>query len=244
MRRTAALILVLLGGAGCSKTLDPSLYPTPEALYDASVAAYERGDCGRATQGLQRLIFELPPRDARHADVRYFLAECQLKQHLELEAAQQFRRVSDDYPRHELAPIALMRAGDSFAKLWDDPELDPTYGETALATYSELLGRYPNSQAADSARARIQALNELFAEKGYKSGVFYFRLRAFDSAIIYFKDVVARYPRTEYAAKSVVKLIEAYARIGYEEEKTEMCLYRQQYYPEADGADKWCTPGG
>ena len=244
MRRTAALTLVLMGVAGCSKTLDPSLYPTPESLYDASVAAYERGDCGMAQQGFQRLIFELPPRDARQANVRFFLAECQMKQHLELEAAQQFRRVSDDYPRHELAPPALLRAGDAFATLWKNPELDPTYGETALATYSELLGRYPNSQAADSGRVRIQGMNEMFAEKGYKSGVFYLRLRAFDSAIIYFKDVVARYPRTEHAGKSVVKLIEAYARIGYEEEKTEMCLYRQQYYPETDGADKWCSAGG
>jgi outer membrane protein assembly factor BamD len=233
-----------MGVAGCSKTLDPSQYPTPESLYDASVEAYERGDCRLAQQGLQRLIFELPPRDTRHANVRFFLAECQLKQHLELEAAQQFRRVSDDFPRHELAPTALMRAGDAFAKLWGNPELDPTYGETALATYSELLGRYPNSQAADSARVRIQNLNALFAEKGYKSGVFYLRLRAYDSAIIYFKDVVARYPRTEFAGKSVVKLIEAYARIGYVEEKTEMCLYRLQYYPDAEGAEKHCDPEG
>jgi outer membrane protein assembly factor BamD len=233
---------MLMGIAGCSKTLDPSLYPTPESLYDAAVAMYERGDCKMAQQGFQRLIFELPPRDTRHANVRFFLAECQLKQHLELEAAQQFRRVSDDFPRHELAPQALLRAGDAYGELWDNPELDPTYGETALATYTELLGRYPNSQAADSGRARIQSLNEMFAGKGYKNGVFYLRLRAFDSAIIYFKDVVARYPRTEAAGKSVVKLIEAYARIGYVEEKTEMCLYRQQYYPDADGADKWCAP--
>src|SRR5947208_16926808 len=34
----------------------------------------------------------------------------------------------------------------------------------------------------------VQQLREWFAEKDYKNGMFYFRRRAFDSAIIYFKD--------------------------------------------------------
>lgn len=241
--RPVATTLLLLGGAGCSKTLDLNQYPTPESLYQASMEAFEKGDCNRAQQGFQRLIFELPARDSLHASVRYHLGQCQLKGHMELEAAQQFRRVADDFPRNQLAPSALLRAGDAYAKLWSNPELDPTYGETALSTFSEALGRYPNSAAADTARTRIQELNELFAEKGYKNGLFYLRLHAFDSAILYFKDVVATYPRTSYAGKAVVKLIEAFSRIGYVEEKTEMCLYRTQYYPDAKGAEKYCETG-
>jgi len=236
--------MLLLGAAGCSRTLDPNLYPTPESLYQASVEAYEKGDCNLAEQGFQRLMFELPPRDPRHANVRYYLGSCQLKGHLELEAAQQFRRVADDFPRSELAPSALLKVGEAYASLWDDPDLDPSYGETALSTFTELLGRYPNSPAADTARTRIHDLQEMFAEKGYKNGVFYLRLRAYDSAILYFKDVVATYGTTSYAGKAVVKLIEAFSKIGYEEEKDEMCLYRTQYYPDATGAEKYCNSGG
>jgi outer membrane protein assembly factor BamD len=223
--------------------LDPSRYGTPEELYDAALDAYRQGKFARAEQALQRLVFELPARDDRQARVRYYLGECMLQQHRELEAAQQFRRVSDEFPRDELAPEALLRAGDAYGTLWDNAELDPTYGETALATYSELIGRYPTSPAADRARLRVSALNEMFATKTLKSGIFYLRIKAFDSAIIYFRDVILNYPSSSVAPRAVVKLIEAYDRIGYDDEKTDMCLYLQQYYPDAEGAEKRCATG-
>ena len=67
-----------------------------------------------------------------------------------------------------------------------------------------------------------------------------FRLGAFDSAIIYFKGVVAAYPRSSYASQAVMKLIEAYDKIGYVEEKKEMCQYLWQYYPDEQGAERAC----
>jgi outer membrane protein assembly factor BamD len=240
MIRASVAVLAVLVVTACGNRLDPALYPTPEALFDASMSAFRAGNCGVARQGFQRLTFELPPRDQRHAEVRYYLAECMLDQNEELEAARQFRRVADEFPRHRLAPDALLRAGDAYAELWRDPELDPTYGETAVATYAELLGRFPSTPGADRAQLRITELNEKFAEKAYKAGVFYLRLRAFDSAIIYFKDVVAKYPQSGYAPRAVVRLIEAYDRIGYQDDQQAMCLHLQQYYPGTEGAGEAC----
>jgi outer membrane assembly lipoprotein YfiO len=243
MPRIAPLIAALPLLVGCSKTLDPQLYPSAESLFEASMEAYRAGDCGLARQGFQRLVFELPGQDERQASVRYYLGECMLQGNEPLEAARQFRRVADEYPRHTLAPDGLLRAGDAYAQLWDDAELDPTYGETALATYGELVGRYPTSAAAGRARLRIAGLNEMFAEKGYKSGVFYYRLKAFDSAIIYFRNVAADYPASAFAALSVVKLIETYDRIGYVEERDDMCVYLRQYYPGTEGVEDQCSRG-
>ena len=241
--RSAVLIAVAVAVAACSKNLDPNKYPTPESLLEASVDLYNRGKCEQASQGFRRLVFEFDASDPRVVTVRYYLAECTLKRGERLEAARLFRRVSDETPRHELAPQALLRAGDSYAGMWKKPDLDPTYGETAAGTYRELLARYPVSQQADTAQARIQSLNEWFAEKDYKNGNFYFRLRAYDSAILYFKDVVANYPQTEYAGRSVERLIEAYDKIGYQEEKREMCGYLRQFYPDSQRADKLCPQG-
>ncbi len=225
---------------GCGAKLDPSQHPTPESLYEASMRAFRAGRWGLARQGFQRLTFELAPRDDRSAEVRYYLAECMLQQREELEAARQFRRVADEYPRHRLAPDALLRAGDAYRRLWNDPELDPAYGETALATYTELLGRYPPSPAAARARIRVGQLNERFAAKDFKNGDFYLRFRAYDSAIIYFKDIILKYPRTSYAPKAVIGLVKAYDRIGYDEEKREMCLHLEQYYPGTEGVEERC----
>src|SRR5205807_2637256 len=90
----------------------------------------------------------------------------------------------------------LLRAGDANLRLWRKPELDPSYGESALAIYQELAGRYPGTDAAARAQVHVQQLREWFAQKDYKNGLFYFRRRAFDSAIIYFKDVIANYQGT------------------------------------------------
>ncbi len=228
-RTFAAAVLVV--GAACSTSFNADRYPTPEDKYQASIDFYNRGKCQQAVEGFRLLTFELDALDPRMVDVRFYMAECTLDQGQGLEAARLFRRVSDEFPRNPRAPQALLRAGDSYATLWKKPQLDPTYGETAMATYRELLSRYP---------ASISALNEWFARKGYESGNFYYRLRAYDSAILYLKDVIAQYPQTTYAPRAVVKLIEAYTKIGYDDEKREMCDYLQLYYPDAEKARRVC----
>ena len=241
MLRANNLWLLTLVAAGCGAggvQFDPDVNPL--TLYEVSLESYRHGDCNRAVLGFQRLTFELAQGEPKQAEARYYIAECTLKDRDFLEAARQFRRVADEYPRHPLAPDALLRAADAYTELWKGPQLDPSYGETALATYRELSGRYATSTAAERARLRIAELNELFAEKEYTAGRFYMRLRAFDSAIIYFKDVVAQYPRSSFASKAVLRLIEAYTKIGYEEEKQEMCGYLLRYYPDTDGGADAC----
>lgn len=218
-------------------------YPDPERLYTVGIDAYRRGDCRLARQAFERILLELAPRDPQQVEARYYVAECTLKDGDQLEAARQFRRLADDFPRHRLAADALLRAGDAYRALWRDPELDPTYGETALATYRELEARFPTSRAAARARLRIAVVNEMLAEKDYRNGVFYYRLRAYDSAIIYLRDVIAKFPRSPFAPLAVLKLIETYERLRYTEEQQEMCQYLRQYYPEAADGASGCPEG-
>lgn len=227
-----ALCASLLLGS-CSSRFDPSQYPTPEALYEVSMAAYERGDCGDAEIGFQRLAYDLPARDPRRAEVRFYVAECHFKGNRLLEAAREFRRVADEHSQDSIAPRALLRAGDANARLWRRSELDATYGLTALSVYSEVLSRYPESATAADAREQVGVLNEKFAKKAYDTGIFYFRLKAYDSAILYFREVVADYPQASYAAEALLHLVDAYERIGYEEDKQDMCLQLRRYYPES-----------
>jgi outer membrane protein assembly factor BamD len=174
------------------------------------------------------------------AQARYYVAECLLQQGDRLEAARQFRRIADEFPQHSLAPDALLRAGDAFAELWTEPALDPTYGQTARATYGELLSRFPSSAAAQRVQLRVAELNDRFAEKEYRNGQYYLKFRAYDSAIIYFRDVVATYPQSRFAPLAVLRLIEVYDRIGYVEEKREMCDHLQRYYTDVAGEAEGC----
>ena len=113
------------------------------------------------------------------------------------------------------------------------PELDPSYGQTALATYQELLNRYANTSAAARAQKRIDDLQERFAYKEYRAALYYLKLKAYDSAVLYLKDVVATYPRASIAPDALLKLVEAYRRLGYQEDVKETCGYLRRFHPRA-----------
>jgi outer membrane assembly lipoprotein YfiO len=227
----STLVLTFLLGAACSR-FDASQYPTPEALFDASLKKYHDGDCGAAEIGFQRLAFDFPARDPRRAQARYYLAECLQRDKRYLEATREYRRVADQHAQDSLAPMALLRMSEAYIKLWRRDELDATYGLSALTVLQELLGRYPSSASIQTAREHIRELNERFAHKEYKTGIFYFRAKAYDSAIIYFRSVVLNWPEASWAPESLLKLIEAYDRIGYEEDKNDMCGQLQRFYPD------------
>jgi outer membrane protein assembly factor BamD len=170
----------------------------------------------------------------------YYLGEALFAQKRQLEAAREFRRASDETPNDPIAPEALLRLGDVYADLWRRPELDPTYGQTALSTYQELLNRYPGSSAAKRGQLRVAELNERFATKEFKAGMFYFRLKAYDSAILYLKDVVATYPKATVVPEALIKLVQAYKALGYREDVQETCGYIRRFHPRAPQVGEVC----
>ena len=210
------------------------------SLWQRAEAAVRHGKWDDAAKLIDRLLLEFPPGDSRIARAHYYLAEAYYAQGRHLEAAREFRKASDETPNDPIAPEALLRLGDVYSDLWRRPELDPTYGQTALATYQELLNRYPNAATAKRAQLRIDELNERFAYKAYKSAMFYFRLKAYDSAILYLKDLVATYPRAAVVPEALVKLVQAYKTLGYREDVQETCGYIRRFHPRTPGAKEVC----
>jgi len=201
----------------------------PVAELAKARAQFRSGHFGKALVSFRRLTYELGPSQPEMADVHYHLAECYYQTGDRVQAAHEFRQVADQYATSAYAPMALLRAGDANLRLWGRPELDPSYGETALAIYQELAGRYPGTEAAARAQMRVQQLRE-----------FYFRRRAYDSAIIYFKDVIATYPGTSRVPDALMRLVDSYRVIGYGDELKETCTHLRRYFPQTEGLDKSC----
>src|SRR5258708_5812803 len=168
------------------------------------------------------------------------MPECSFQRGEYVQDASDFRKVADEFSTTEYAPLALLRAGDANLRLWHRPELDPSYGETALAIYQELAGRFPDSDAAGRAPLHVRRLENQFAEKTYKTGMFYVRRKAFDSAIIYFKDLIAHYPTAQRAPDALLRLVDSYRAIGYKQELQETCEHLRRFYPNATGLARTC----
>ena len=213
-----------------------------DALWNSAQDKVHRAKWGDALKELERVLLEFGPGDPRATKARYYLGEAHFALGSHLDAAREFRRVSDETPNDPLAPEALLRVGDVYADLWRRPELDPSYGQTALATYQELLNRYPGGSPAARAQQRIAELQERFAYKEYRAALYYYRLKAYDSAVLYLKDLVATYPRAAIAPEALVKLVQAYEKLGYREDVRETCGYLRRFHPNAPGSSTVCRP--
>jgi outer membrane protein assembly factor BamD len=213
---------------------------TIDSLWSQAETSVRQGKWADAEKLIERVLLEFSPGDPRIPQAHYWLGEAYFARGRHLEAAREFRKASDETPNHSLAPEALLRVGDVYTELWRRPELDPTYGQTALATYQELLNRYPGSSAGKRAQLRIAELNERFAYKTYKAAMFYYRLKAYDSAVLYLKDLIANYPKSAVAPEALVKLVQAYKTLGYREDVQETCDYIRRFHPKAPGAREVC----
>jgi outer membrane protein assembly factor BamD len=202
---------------------------------------FRAGKWTDAATALERLNLEFASGDLRIARARFFLGECYFMTRSHLQAVREFRRVSDELPSDPLAPDALLRAGDAFADLWRRPELDPTYANTAIGTYQEVLNRYPGTHASTMAQVRINELNDRLATKQFQTALYYIRYKADDSAILYLKDLASTYPRAVVVPEALVTLIGIYKRLGYTEDIRETCTYLRRFHPQGAGVEAACA---
>ena len=231
-RPLRALVVVGLASmAGCRGGFKVVNYPTHEGLFGAGLQELQRRKWDHAVQAFEKLTYDLPARDSLLPLAHWYLARAHAGRSEHLLAAQAYNRLAESFATDSLADDAMYEAAREYQKLWRRPTLDAQYGEQALSQYQSLLGLYPDTDRKDDATRQMDLLQEWFASKDYESGMYYFRRNAFDSSIIYFKDVVKNYPQTAKAREAYLRLAEAYEAIRYREDKQEICSTLAQRYP-------------
>lgn len=246
---TAGLSLLsgCLGGGrgGAPRASAPAPVPASapvvlDSVWTLAEQAFHKGKWGAAQKQLDRASPIMGATDPRYLRLHFYQAEILFVQGSQLQAVREFRRVADERPEDPLAPEALLRAGDAYADLWRRAELDPTYGETARTVYQEVISRYGGTPAAARATLRISELAEKFALKEYKSALFYFKFKAYDSAILMLRGLIATYPRATVVPDALEHLVRAYQILKYPEDVKETCAYITQYHPAPSGPRRFC----
>ena len=234
--RFISLVALLLLAAACRPGFKVENYPTPEAMFAASVAEFEARRWDNAALAFEQLTSTLSPRDSLIARSYWYLGRAQQQRKEWLLAAQTFQRLD----RRRAGRHARRRRGarDRAARIESSGASRrsiPQYGETALAAYRPMLGLYPASPLVAGGRARDRELDEWFAIKNYEVGLHYARRKAHDSAIIYLRTVLDTYPATPTARRAGIKLVEAYQSIRYARKRRKSCaVLRERYADDAE----------
>jgi outer membrane protein assembly factor BamD len=221
-RWCAAALLCL---AGCAHGFQVRNYANNEALYRASMNEFMRKRWDNAATGFERLTLDLGARDTLLARSHWYLAKTHEAKREYLLAAQSYTRLAESFPDDTLAAAALLAAGDSYFRLWRSPELDQQYGVQAQTQYRLVMSLFPDSPLRADAEKGSLKVDEWMATKDYEIAMHYVRRHAFESSLIYFKDVVKNYPNTSRARDALMRLVETYRRpeLNYQEEAKETC---------------------
>lgn len=231
--RRLSLLLLLVAAAACSRAINVRAYSTSVDLYKAGLERFQRERWTDAITAFEKLTFDLPSRDTLLPLAHWYLGHARRKNEERVLAAQSFARVAELFPEDTLADDALFWAAVSYREMWRSPALDPQYGILAQAQFRTLEGIFPDSPFADSAKRELNRLDEWFATKDYETGIHYARRRAYDSAILYFQDVVKNYPNTDKARQSMLQLVRIYRLpvLNYTEDAEEVCSALRAGFP-------------
>jgi len=96
------------------------------------------------------------------------------------------------------------------------PDISRDQGRTekAIAALEEVVRKYPTSEYAVSAKAKLQAARDQLAGKEMDIGRYYMEKRDYTAAINRFKAVVTQYQTTRHVEEALARLTEAYLAIG------------------------------
>ena len=95
-----------------------------------------------------------------------------------------------------------------------DISRDQSRTEKAIEALEEVVRKYPTSEYATQAKAKIQAARDQLAGKEMQVGRYYIETRDFTAAINRFKTVVTQYQTTRHVEEALYRLTEAYMAIG------------------------------
>jgi outer membrane protein assembly factor BamD len=240
--RPLLLVVLLVAPLACKPPFNAKLYPNADKLYQVALVEYNARRFDNAAKAFEQLTLDLPARDPRLPLAFYYLAQSQTKQGQNLLAAATYNRLIDAFPQDTLVDDALYLSGRAYQKEWRHPELDASYGSNAVTAYQSLLASYPESPFAEPAKKQLTTLDEWLAKKDYTTGYLYLKRKAFDSAILYFKDVVRLHPTAPTTKQAYLRLLESYRAIKYTEDARDLCDAMRKGYPNDREVTEACGP--
>lgn len=199
------LLLLLPILAGCGATIQEQTGGIAD--YDRGKKAYDQENWSDAALDLKAFV-EAYPGTERTDDALFYLGDAYFRMRDFALASGQLDRLLRDFPAsvHEADARFLLARCDDLQS--HGAMLDQTETERAIGRYREFLEAHPDHPRAPEARARVAALRDRLAEKRYKNGRLYARLRQYDAAERYLRGVIADYPESKWAATAGLLLAE------------------------------------
>lgn len=130
------------------------------------------------------------------------------------EAIEAFQKILDDYPNSQFYEKAKFEVADCAYKASLKPAYDIESTDKAIKAFEEFSQGTRDKALTEKADKTIQRLRDKSAEKSLMTAKFYEDQRHYESAIIYYKDVIARFPDSSFVKSAKAKIAELERKIN------------------------------
>ncbi len=241
--------LIAAGLAGCAGT--PIGDMDAEDLYERARASLESRAYTTAVERYETLEARYPFSEyARQAQLEIAYAYYKFGEpDSAIDAVDRFLRRHPRHPNVDYAyyikGLADFYRGHGFLDRLtrrDPAERDPTPLRDAFGTFQTLVRRYPDSQYADDAEARMDYLRNQLARHELDVADFYMRREAYLAAARRATYLIENYPDSAPRHEALQVLAAAYEALGLDTLETEVVRRIEQPPAESDASPPGSTP--
>lgn len=194
-----------------SQTVKP--IPNAQDQFDIAKREYQKKDWSKAVIEFQKLIFNYPG-FAKADSARFLLGMSYYNDREYPLAAGEFNRMVSNFPTSPLTDDAMFYAAVCALKQSPGLHLDQRSTHLAIERLEMFLEEYPESELVPQAKKKLFEARLKLAEKTYKTGELYMKMKDYDAALIYLNEVLDLYGDTDWAAQALFLTGELYSKQG------------------------------
>lgn len=149
-------------------------------------------------------------------EAQFMLAESYHKSKQYILAAAEFERFVTFFPKDDKKARAEFLSAESYYKLSPVYKLDQEYTNKSIESFRLYLNNNPSDSLVDQASDRIKEMREKLARKLFEAAEYYVRTadisvrtNQYESAAIYYDNILEKYPETSYAERALAYEIQA-----------------------------------
>ncbi len=137
------------------------------------------------------------------------------------------------HPGSEFAPYAYYMKGLCYYDQITGAQKDQSVTAQAQEAFKQVITRYPNSEYAADASAKMALINDHLAGQEMEVGRFYLKQKNYLSALNRFSEVVKNYQTTPQIEEALYRLVEIYTILGLKEDAAKPLKVLGLNYPDS-----------
>ncbi|MCF7800429.1 MAG: outer membrane protein assembly factor BamD [Candidatus Marinimicrobia bacterium] len=208
IKLTVLSLLTLWIFQGCAGSKPQFDVNNIEQEYEKGLELMEKKNWLRAEETFTFIVYN-DPVGVYADDAQFQLAETHYFREEYLIAIDEYNRLINRMPNSPFVEQASWRKAESYYLLSPDYRLDQTLTKRALKEMQNFIDLFPQSEHVPRATEHIVEIREKLAHKLYGSGILYLKLREWDSALLYFNEILDLYYDTTYREAALVAKAEA-----------------------------------